>query len=79
MQQSYGYLLHNAPISLMSTYAYVNPVVAVFLGWLLAGELLNARIAVATVIIIGSVILINYARQAKVKPKPLQAVADGEN
>ena len=30
---------------LTSTYAYVNPIVAVFLGWLLAGEELNARIA----------------------------------
>ncbi|HSG45562.1 MAG TPA: EamA family transporter [Anaerolineales bacterium] len=75
---SYGWLLQNAPISLLSTYAYVNPVVAVFLGWLLAGELLNARIALATAIIIGSVILINYARQTKGKPKPLQAVAGGE-
>ena len=72
---SYGYLLHNAPISLMSTYAYVNPVVAVFLGWLLAGETLNTRIALASAIIIGSVILINYARQTKVKTEPLQAVA----
>jgi len=60
---SYGWLLHNAPVSLMSTYAYVNPVVAVFLGWLLAGEALNARIAIASVIIIGSVFIINYARQ----------------
>jgi len=62
----------------MSTYAYVNPVVAVFLGWLLANEELNARIAVATVIIIGSVIFINYARQAKVKTEPLQPAASGE-
>ena len=75
---SYGYLLHNAPISLMSTYAYVNPVVAVFMGWIFAGELLNTRIALATAIIIGSVILINYARNTKVKAEPLQAVADGE-
>jgi len=75
---SYGYLLHNAPVSLMSTYAYVNPVVAVFLGWILAGELLNSRIALATAIIIGSVILINYARNTKVKAEPLQAVADGD-
>lgn len=60
---SYGWLLQNAPVSLFSTYAYVNPVVAVFLGWLLAGEELNARIAVASAIIIGSVFLINYARQ----------------
>jgi len=66
---SYGWLLHNAPISLMSTYAYVNPVVAVFLGWLFAGELLNARIFVASAIIIGSVIYINYARQRPVATK----------
>jgi drug/metabolite transporter (DMT)-like permease len=75
---SYGWLLHNAPVSLMSTYAYVNPVVAVFLGWLFAGELLNSRIAIATAIIIGSVILINYARQTKVKTEPLQAAAGGD-
>ena len=60
---SYGWLLQNAPVSLFSTYAYVNPVVAVFLGWLLANEELNARILVASAIIIGSVFLINYARQ----------------
>ena len=64
---SFGWLLHNAPVSLMSTYAYVNPVVAVFLGWLFAGEELNARIALASAIIIGSVILINYARQVSAK------------
>lgn len=73
---SYGWLLHNAPVSLMSTYAYVNPVVAVLLGWLFAGEELNARIAVASAIIIGSVVLINRARQFKVKTEPLQAVPD---
>jgi len=76
---SYGWLLHNAPISLMSTYAYVNPVVAVLLGNLLADEPLNGRILIAAAIIIGSVILINRARQAKVKPQPLQAVADADD
>jgi drug/metabolite transporter (DMT)-like permease len=73
---SYGWLLHNAPVSLMSTYAYVNPVVAVLLGSLLADEPLNGRILVAAVIIIGSVILINSARLVKVKTESLQAVAD---
>jgi drug/metabolite transporter (DMT)-like permease len=76
---SYGWLLQNSSVSLMSTYAYVNPVVAVFLGWMFAGEVLNTRIALATVIIIGSVVLINYARQAKVKTEPLQAVTDGDD
>jgi drug/metabolite transporter (DMT)-like permease len=78
---SYGWLLQNAPVSLMSTYAYVNPVVAVFLGNLLADEPLNGRILTAAAIIIGSVVLINSARlrPMKVKTEPLQAVADGDD
>jgi len=64
---AYGWLLHNAPVSLFSTYAYVNPVVAVFLGWLFAGEDLNARTVIASAIIIGSVVIINYARQVAAK------------
>ena len=72
---SYGGLLHNAPVSLTATYAYVNPVVAVFLGWLLANEELNARIGIASAIIIGSVIFINWARQLKAKEKPMQISA----
>lgn len=63
---SYGWLLHNAPISLMSTYAYVNPVVAVFLGNWLAGEPLTPRILTAAAIIIGSVIIINSSRHKPV-------------
>jgi drug/metabolite transporter (DMT)-like permease len=76
---SYGWLLHNAPVSLMSTYAYVNPVVAVLLGSLMADELLNGRILIAAAIIIGSVIVINSARKVKVKTQPLQAVPDGDD
>jgi len=78
---SYGWLLHNAPISLTSTYAYVNPVVAVLLGSLLADEVLNSRILIATAIIIGSVIFINSARQKKVKAEsePSLAIADGDD
>jgi drug/metabolite transporter (DMT)-like permease len=75
---AYGWLLHNAPISLTSTYAYVNPVVAVFLGWLLANEELNARIGIASAIIVGSVIFINWARQlkAKTEAKSLRTVPE---
>ena len=78
---SYGWLLHNAPISLVSTYAYVNPVVAVLLGSLFAEEPLNGRILLAAAIIIGAVVLINTARQVqvKVKTEPLQAVPDGDD
>ena len=77
---SYGWLLHNAPVSLMSTYAYVNPVVAVFLGNWLANEPLNARTLIASAIIIGSVVLINSTRQTKVKRESLQAAtAEGDD
>lgn len=69
---SYGYLLHNAPISLTSTFAYVNPIVAVFLGWLVAGEQLNSRIIIATVVILSSVVYVNASKQARVKKASLE-------
>jgi drug/metabolite transporter (DMT)-like permease len=59
---SFGWLLQNAPISLVATYAYVNPIVAVLLGNWLAAEPLEPRIWLATAIIIGSVIFINMTR-----------------
>ena len=63
----YGWLLQNAPISLVATYAYVNPIVAVFLGNLFLQEPLNLRVILATGIIIGSVIFINSTHQPKVQ------------
>jgi drug/metabolite transporter (DMT)-like permease len=67
---AYGWLLKNAPVSLVATYAYVNPLVAVFLGAWLADEIIHARILTAGSIIIGSVVLIN---QTKRKPKGKQS------
>jgi drug/metabolite transporter (DMT)-like permease len=64
---SYGWLLQNAPISLVSTYAYVNPLVAVLLGAWLANETINARILISGLVIIGSVVLINRAKAGKLK------------
>ncbi|MEW6402300.1 MAG: drug/metabolite exporter YedA [Chloroflexota bacterium] len=61
---SYGWLLQNAPISLVATYAYVNPVVAVLLGNWLAAEPLEPRIWIAAAIIIGSVVLINTTKKS---------------
>lgn len=72
---SYGWLLQNAPISLVATYAYVNPVVAVLLGTWLGAEPLEPRIWLATAIIVGSVILTNYARKQLSSPKPKTAVS----
>jgi drug/metabolite transporter (DMT)-like permease len=62
---AYGWLLRNAPISLVATYAYVNPIVAVFLGNLLAKEPLSGRILVAAAIIISAVALINNFKDMK--------------
>ena len=66
---SFGWLLQNAPISLMSTYAYVNPVVAVFLGNWLASEPLTPRTLLAAAIIIGSVVFINSGHKPSSNPE----------
>jgi drug/metabolite transporter (DMT)-like permease len=68
---SYAWLLQNAPISLVATYAYVNPLVAVFLGFLFAREDLSVRILAASVIIIGSVVFINSGNRPKVQREAL--------
>ncbi len=62
---SYTWLLQNAPISLVATYAYVNPVVAILVGVWLGNETLEPRIGLATAIIIGSVIFINSRNKPK--------------
>jgi drug/metabolite transporter (DMT)-like permease len=59
---SYAWLLRNAPLSLVGTYAYVNPVVAVALGTLFLGETLSARTIVAAAIILAAVAIIVTAR-----------------
>ena len=64
---SYIWLLANAPISLVATYAYVNPIVAVILGYLFGNEALEPRIYLATAIIIGAVIFINRRGRPQVQ------------
>jgi drug/metabolite transporter (DMT)-like permease len=55
---AYLWLLRNSTVSRVSTYAYVNPIVAVVLGWALAGEALSPRVLVAAAIIVAAVALI---------------------
>jgi drug/metabolite transporter (DMT)-like permease len=55
---SYIWLLKKTDPALASSYAYVNPVVAIILGWLLAGERLNMGSLSATAVILFGVILI---------------------
>jgi len=60
---SYTWLLRVAPLSLISTYAYVNPVVAVVMGYWLAREPFTPTTAAAAAIIVGSVALTTIANQ----------------
>jgi drug/metabolite transporter (DMT)-like permease len=71
---SYIWLLQNAPISLVATYAYVNPIVAVMLGYFFANEILEPRIWLATAIIIGAVAFINSRSKQQVKQEAKEAV-----
>jgi len=59
---SYAWLLRNAPIPLVSTYSYVNPLVAILLGYFLGKEILALRVLIAAGLIVGSVVLVNARR-----------------
>lgn len=65
----YIYLLKHSTPALVSTYAYVNPVVAVFLGWLILREPITNRTLVASVIIVAAVAIITTQRAKAVVPK----------
>jgi drug/metabolite transporter (DMT)-like permease len=62
---AYAYLLANAPISLVGTYAYVNPVVAVFLGWLVLDERVTATILVGGAVVVLGVGLVVTAERRR--------------
>ena len=66
---AYIYILGHAPTAKVSTYAYVNPVVAVFLGWLVLHESIDRYILAGSAIIIAAVVLVTSAGVAKKSPK----------
>lgn len=55
---AYSWLLKNAQPAMVATYAYINPIVAVFLGWLIAGESFTGQMLFGAGIVVGSVVLI---------------------
>ena len=77
---AYIWLLDHVPTSKVSTYAYVNPVVAVFLGWLVLHERVDRFILMGSVIVVLSVILVTSAKVKKKSddiPTPaIEAVVD---
>jgi drug/metabolite transporter (DMT)-like permease len=78
---AYSYLLANAPISLIGTYAYVNPVVAVFLGWLILDEHVTTKIMLGGLVVVLGVALVVTAERRRtpaVAPNPASASASVE-
>ena len=62
---SYVWLLANAPVSLVATYAYVNPIVAVFLGWLILSEPITAPIVIGGGIVVAGVAMVIQAERRR--------------
>ncbi len=73
---AYVWLLRHTTAARAASYAYVNPVVAVVLGWSLLGEDLSLRTVLSTAIIIGSVVIItSFRAQQPEPPRPAKVPA----
>lgn len=73
---AYIWLLRHVEVSKAATYAYVNPVVAVLLGWAIAGEPLSPRTLLATVVIVAGVVFITSGRSRPALERPETVAAD---
>jgi len=62
---AYVWLLSIRPASLVGTYAYVNPVVAVFLGWLIADEHVNTQKIIGLFIVIAGLVIVNLSKEKR--------------
>jgi drug/metabolite transporter (DMT)-like permease len=68
---AFVWLLHHAPPSLVTTYAFVNPVVAVILGWLVLGEQLTTALAVGGLLaVVGVALVIRGESRPTPSPTP---------
>jgi drug/metabolite transporter (DMT)-like permease len=74
---AYVWLLANAPISFVATYAYVNPVVAVFLGWLVLDERVTVPVVVGGAVVVAAVALVISAERPR-RSRQAAAAAAGE-
>jgi drug/metabolite transporter (DMT)-like permease len=70
---AYVWLLRNARTSLVATYAYVNPVVAVFLGWLILDEpMTSAKVIAGAVIVTGVALIVSAQHRNRLAPKGVE-------
>lgn len=65
----YSYAIKNLPMTLVSLYAYINPIVAILLGWFVLGEKLTFKIVVAMFITILGIYIVNKGYQLRMKWK----------
>jgi drug/metabolite transporter (DMT)-like permease len=72
---AYTWLLHHAPLSTVATYAYVNPVIAVLLGWAILSEQLTPSIVAGAVVIVASVAFVVRQESLSRAPSPARPVA----
>jgi drug/metabolite transporter (DMT)-like permease len=70
---AYSYALRHASATIVGTYAYVNPVIAVLLGWLLLREPISGRTVVAMTLILGAVVWIQLSHKLR-RPSGRQAI-----
>lgn len=61
----YAYAMKKLPMTIVSLYAYINPIVAVILGWLVLSEKLNVRVSIAIVLTVAGIYMINKGYQLK--------------
>jgi drug/metabolite transporter (DMT)-like permease len=75
---AYIYILKKSTATRVATYAFVNPVVALFLGWLLLGESITLRTVIAAAVILTAVLLVITARHPEPAPARRPAAAPAE-
>ena len=75
---AYIYILHKSTAARVATYAFVNPLVALLLGWLIAGEAITLRTVIAAAVILTAVILVITAPHRAPKPVITPVPAPGE-
>jgi drug/metabolite transporter (DMT)-like permease len=76
---AYTWLLQRCPPTLVATHTYANPVVAVLLGWLLASEPLTARVVLASVAILGAIVLIRKGERLSERRVPVPASPEAKS
>src|ERR1700730_5480699 len=72
---AYIYILKHSTATRVATYAFVNPVVALFLGWLVVGETISLRTILAAAIILAAVLLVITAPHRQVVREEATALA----